>query len=133
MAAEFIVGHHRSLALAEARARRENLEIVSRRRSDGRYSSRGHTFTFRKLEEEKGNFEWIVTLRPSKDAEKQIDYIVTAPSEAEAMSLLSQHLHNGNLAERNMAGFVVVDGIARGHATSERAGKVSYRGEPDEE
>lgn len=46
-----ILGHHRSRALAEERARREDLEIISRRRGDGRFSSRGHLFVFRKKEE----------------------------------------------------------------------------------
>lgn len=41
-----IISHHRSLALAERAAADKGMVIVERRRADGRYSTRGHTFVF---------------------------------------------------------------------------------------
>lgn len=41
-----IKGHHRSLRLAKRHAKDAGLVIISRRRADGRLSSRGHTFVF---------------------------------------------------------------------------------------
>lgn len=66
MKGDLIYGKHRSHALAERHARelaREfdaPFEIIARRRADGRYSARGHYFTFEKQEPPKKEVEYVL-------------------------------------------------------------------------
>jgi hypothetical protein len=76
-------------------------------------------------------YEWLVTVLPSKSADRQIDFVVTAPTEASALPALREFLRHDPRGA-NMVSFFVVENIARGKESEHQAGYVEYRGESEE-
>jgi len=123
-----IISHHRSLKLAERHLRSlgKGWSIESRRTATGKFSPRGHTFTF--IFKEENVFEWIVGFTYSRSG-RSFDIIVTTVDETEAYSTaidFLQHDREGQrIARSGLKGWEF--SVARGKRTNREAGLAEYR------
>lgn len=91
-----VVGHHRSRALAKKHLKSlgKGWKIESRRRKNGHYSTRGHTFIF--IKEEEKLQEWMVTWEyDGSIANRTLDFYVVASSEKQAFELVMGRVSRG--------------------------------------
>lgn len=125
-----VIGHHRSLYLAERHRRQLERStgtlwaIVRRQRADGKDSLWGHTFTFRSSDV----YEWIVSFSYDLTG-RSFDVIVTARDESEAFTVAREFLSKDVQGQRIVkAGFRGWQAdVAKGVRSDEEAGEAEYR------
>lgn len=86
MESELIIGFHRSRELAERHARKINGKIVSRRNSSGKFSNRGHWFTFKLQPKELTRYTVGITFPFKKEYGSVLSQLYTSKWKKKATS-----------------------------------------------